>query len=62
MSLFGSRDTAQPQQPETAAELLAAAQQDYAQHNSAATQAAAREQSGQTRTNGNATGGSRWGR
>jgi len=59
VSLFGSRGTEQPQ---TAEELLAEARDDYAQHNAPATQAVAREQSGQTRTTGNANGGSRWGR
>ncbi|WP_335982459.1 hypothetical protein [Streptomyces sp. CA2R106] len=61
MSLFRSGDTDQTQ-PDPVAELLAQAREDYAQHNSPATQAAAREQSGQTRTNGNAAGGGRWGR
>ena len=59
MSLFSSR---RDEQPSTAQELLADAARDYQQHNSADTQAAAREQSGQTRTTGNANGGSRWGR
>lgn len=59
MSLFGSRET---EQPTEAQQLLTEAASDYAQHNSAETQAAAREQSGQTRTTGNANGGSRWGR
>lgn len=59
MSLFGSKDN---EQSATVEQLLAEAASDYAQHNSPETQAAAREQSGQTRTTGNANGGSRWGR
>lgn len=59
MSLFRSRDN---EQPETVEQLHADAARDYREHNSADTQAAAREQSGQTRTNGNAAGGFRWGR
>ncbi|WNI15728.1 hypothetical protein [Actinacidiphila sp. ITFR-21] len=58
MSLFGSRGTEQT----TTEELLAEARDDYARHNSPDTRAAAREASGQTRTTGNANGGSRWGR
>lgn len=58
VSIFRSSNNSQS---ETVAELHAQARRDYQQHNSAATQAAAREQSGQARTNGNAAGGS-WGR
>jgi len=59
MSLFGSR---KDEQPSTTQELLADAARDYRQHNSADTQAADREQSGQAQTSGNAAGGFRWGR
>ncbi len=45
----------------TVAQMHADARRDYQQHNSPETQAAAREQSGQARTDGNAAGGS-WGR
>jgi hypothetical protein len=59
VSLFRSRDA---EQTDTVEKLLADAARDYREHNDPATQAAAREQSGQTRTTGNANGGSRWGR
>ncbi|MFE2440936.1 hypothetical protein ACFXDF_02490 [Streptomyces sp. NPDC059426] len=49
------------QQSPSVAQMQADARRDYQQHNSPETQAAAREQSGQTRTDGNAAGGS-WGR
>ncbi|MDP9608860.1 hypothetical protein JOF35_001137 [Streptomyces demainii] len=58
MSIFRSNSDAQSS---TVAELHAQARRDYEQHNSPETQAAAREQSGQARTDGNAAGGS-WGR
>ena len=61
MSLFGSRNSEQTDTG-TVQELHADAARDYQEHNSDATQAAAREQSGQTRANGNAAGGFRWGR
>ncbi|WP_431771921.1 hypothetical protein [Streptomyces cucumeris] len=48
-------------QSPTVEQLHADARRDYQQHNSPETQAAAREQSGQVRTDGNAAGGS-WGR
>lgn len=48
-------------QSPTVEQLHADARRDYQQHNSPETQAAAREQSGQARTDGNAAGGS-WGR
>lgn len=59
VSLFRSRSS---EQTETVQELHADAARDYQEHNSAGTQAAARVQSGQTRANGNAAGGFRWGR
>ncbi|QKV93957.1 hypothetical protein HUT19_21170 [Streptomyces sp. NA02950] len=58
VSIFRSRTDAQS---ETVAQLHADARRDYQQHNSAENQAAAREQSGQARTDGNVSGGC-WGR
>jgi hypothetical protein len=58
MSLFRSRDDDQS----STADLLAQAAEDYRQHQDPATAAAAREQAGQARTNGNDAAGSRWGR
>jgi hypothetical protein len=61
MSVFRSRDDDQS----SSAELLAQAAEDYRVHNDPATAAAAREQAGQARTNGNEAAGSaggRWGR
>jgi len=62
LSIFRPREVEQSPEPATASELLAAAGADYANHNSASTQADARERSGQVRATGNANGGSRWGR
>lgn len=56
-SILNSRSDTQSS---TVAQLHADARRDYQQHNSAENQAAAREQSGQARTHGNASGGS-WG-
>lgn len=58
VSIFSSRSN---EQSSTVEQLHADARRDYQQHNSPETQAAAREQSGQARTDGNAAAGS-WGR
>ncbi len=55
MSIFGSHSDAQS--PEVTA-LQTQAREDYQRHNDPETRGAAREQSGQARTNGNAAGGS----
>jgi hypothetical protein len=62
MSVFRSRDDGQN---EAVADLHAQAAQDYSKHNDRDTAAAAREQLGQARTNGNeaaASAAGRWGR
>jgi hypothetical protein len=62
MSVFRSRDDGQN---DSVADLHAQAAEDYSKHQDPATGAAAREQAGQARTNGNeaaASAGGRWGR
>jgi hypothetical protein len=59
MSLFRSRDD---DQNAAVADLHAQAAEDYRVHNNPGTAAAAREQLGQARANGNDAAGSRWGR
>ncbi|MFI9203904.1 hypothetical protein [Streptomyces sp. NPDC053048] len=59
VSIFGSHSDAQSPEVE---ELLAQAREDYRRHNSPETRGAAREQSGQARTNGNAAAGGWHGR
>jgi hypothetical protein len=59
MSVFRSRDDGQN---EAVADLHTQAAEDYSKHNAPDTAAAAREQLGQARTNGNDAAGSRWGR